>query len=317
MIGKNNNSENRGRTSFHEAESFCEFSFKQLGKCWHLYTPEDFEIIFSDDDDFRAGMTLFALCALNSPGITVLTFEWMSNHLHATLAGEEADIERFFRKLARLLERYLQNKGRTTSLKHWTYRLRAISDLRDMRSVIAYNNRNGFLVDDQYTPFTYPWGANRFFFNPYAWRDHTYSTERLKVRDLWDIFRTRSFDKLGGLVIVDGYVSPLEYCHIKEAEALFRDAHQYFHAVSKDFDAQRRLAKEFGDRVTYTDNELYAVVADLCRDSYGASSPAVLDKEAKTTVARKMHFDYNASDKQISRILRLEVNLVHEMFSRR
>lgn len=317
MIGKNTYSETRGRQSFHEAESFCEFHFKQLGKCWHLYTPEDFEIIFSDDNDFRAGMTLFALCALDTPGVTILTFEWMNNHLHATLAGEETDIRRFFKKLALLLERYLRNRGRTTSLKQWTYRLRAISDLRDMRSVIAYNNRNGYLVNDQETPFTYPWGANRFFYNPSAGKDHIHSKDRLKVRDIWDTFHTRRFDKLCGLVIVDGYVSPLEYCHIREAEALFRDAHQYYYAISRDYDIQRRLAKEFGDRVTYTDNELYAVVADLCKDSYGASSPAVLDKEAKTAVARKMHFDYNASDKQISRILRLETNLVHEMFSKK
>jgi len=302
--------DSRERLSFHEAESICEYRFRQLGKCWHLYTPEDFELIFSDEDDFRAGMTLFALCALSFPNIKVLTFEWMNNHLHVTLAGNETDIRLFFRMLSGMLERFFRNKGRTVSLKSWSYELRAVNDLKDLRSVIAYNNRNGFLVNEGETPFTYPWGANRFFFNPSACKEHDASTDRLRVRYIWREFHTRSFDHFSGLVMIDGYVSPLVYCNIHEVEGLFRDAHQYFHAVSRDLDAQRRIAKELGDRITYTDNEMYSVVAELCRTTYSVSAPSVLPKEAKVEVARKMHFEYNVSDKQIARILRLDSGLI-------
>ena len=108
------------RLNFQEAESVCEYRFSQIGKCWHLYTPEDFEIIFSDDDDFRAGMTILALCALSFPGIRVFTFEWMNNHLHVTLAGDRAEIDSFFKMLKDILGRYLKNKGRTVSLNSWS-----------------------------------------------------------------------------------------------------------------------------------------------------------------------------------------------------
>ena len=91
---------------------------------------------------------------------------------------------------------------------------------------------------------------------------------------------------------------------------MFRDAHQYFHAVSRDLDAQRRIARELGDRITYTDNEMYSVIAEICRTTYSVNAPSVLPKEAKLEVARKMHFEYNASDKQIARILRLDPGLV-------
>ena len=298
------------RLSFNEAESICEYHFRQLGRCWHMYTPEDFELIFSDDDEFRAGMTLFALCALSFPQIKVLTFEWMNNHLHVTLAGEETDIRLFFKMLADMLQRYLRSKGRTVSLRSWSYELREIKDLKDLRSVIAYNNRNGFLVNEGETPFTYPWGANRFYFNPSARKEHETATGRLRVRYIWKEFHTRSFDRLSGQVIIDGYVSPMSCCYISEGESMFRDAHQYFHAVSRDLDAQRRIAKEFGDRITYTDNEMYSVIAELCRTTYKVNAPSVLPKEAKLDVARKMHFEYNASEKQIARILKLNPGLV-------
>ena len=307
----------KGRSSFHEAETVCEYRFSQSGKNWHLYTPEDFEIIFSDEDDFRAGMTIFALCALSFPGIRIFTFEWMNNHLHVTLAGDEAEIDSFFKMLTDMLGRYLRNKGRTVSFNSWSYGLRAIGDLRDMRSVIAYNNRNGFLVNESETPFTYPWGANRFFFNRYAFAEHERSTERLRIRDIWREFHTRAFDRFSGLVMLDGYVSPLEYCHVIEAENLFRNAHQYFHYVSRDLDAQRRISKEIGDRITYTDNEMYSAVAELCRTVYSVNAPAVLPKEAKVEVARKMHFDYNASEKQIARILRIDPGLVPSLLARK
>ena len=298
------------RLSFREAESICEYRFRQMGRCWHLYTPEDFELIFSNDGELRAGMTLFALCTLSFPGIKVLTFEWMNNHLHVTLTGNETDIRLFFKMLSGLLERFLRRGGRTVSLYSWNYELRPIDDLKDMRGVIAYNNRNGFLVNEEETPFTYPWGANRFYFNRSAWKEHDSSTDRLTVRDIWAEFHTRAFDRLSGLVLIDGYVSPLDYCSIREGEGLFRNAHQYFHAVSRDLDAQRRIAKEFGDRISFTDNELYSVVAELCRTTYSVNSPSVLPKEAKVEVARKMHFEYNASDKQIARMLRVDPGLI-------
>ena len=309
--------EKRERLTFHEAESACEYRFRQLGKCWHLYTPEEFEIIFSKDDEFRAGMTLFALCALSFTQIQILTFEWMNNHLHVTLVGEKSDIHLFFKMLSTLLGRYLRKEGRTVSLSSWNYELRSITDLKDLRSVIAYNNRNGFLVNDAETPFTYPWGANRFFFNRYTWKEHERSKERLRIRSIWNEYHTRMFDNLSGLVMIDGYVSPLEYCNIRAAEGLFRDAHQYFHAVSRDLDAQRRIARELGDRVIYTDNEMYSAVAELCRTTYSVNSPSVLPKEAKIEVARKMHYEYNASGKQIARILRLAPELVSALLIRK
>ena len=308
--------QNGKRLSFQEAESVCEYRFSQIGKCWHLYTPEDFELIFSNDDDFRAGMTVSALCALSFPQIKVLTFEWMNNHLHATLAGEESYILLLFKRITHILDRFLLGKDRTVSLKSWSCQLRPVADLKDLRGVIAYNNRNGFLVNENETPFTYPWGANRFFFNRYTWAEHERSVERLKVRDIWSEFHTRSFDHLSGLIMLDGCISPLEYCYIREAESLYRNAHQYYYAVSRDLDAQRRISKEIGDRITYTDNEMYGAVAELCRTIYSVNTPAVLPREAKVEVARKMRFEYNASDKQIARILRLDIGIIHSLLAR-
>ena len=153
------------RYTFAEKEARCETLFRELSPCWHLYTAENFEIIFVTDDDFRVGMLLIALCAMSFPGIKILAFQLMNNHLHITLSGKKDDCCAFFHMFRHRLQMYLKGIGRTVDLSRWEEKLNAIEDLDYLRTVIAYTNRNGFLVDPDETPFTYRWGTNRFFFN--------------------------------------------------------------------------------------------------------------------------------------------------------
>ncbi len=142
--------------SFANDENRCEFTFRQLGFCWHLYTPENHQVILTCKEDYCAAMTLLAICALNFPSVRILTFQWMSNHLHITLAGPEEDIIRLFAMMKKYLGNYMKAKDRAGSLGGWNCKLRPIEGLQDLRNVIAYNNRNGFLVNMYYTPSTIP-----------------------------------------------------------------------------------------------------------------------------------------------------------------
>ena len=76
------------------------------------------------------------------------------------------------------------------------------------------------------------------------------------------------------------------------------------------------IAKELGDKVTYTDYEIYSAIMSLCIRRYEVKNPSLLDKDAKIEVAKIMHFDYNASNKQIKRVLRLDDNVIETLFPR-
>ena len=191
--------------SLKESETRSELLFQELGQCWHLYTPEQFEIIFATEDDFKAGMTLMAICSKAFPDVRILTFELMSNHLHATLAGLRERILAFFRMYGKHLSGYLHGIGRPVDLSSWECQLREITDLNDLRTVIVYNNRNGYLVNPSVTPFSYPWGANRFFFNPELRGFHDSSSIKLTVKEIRRIFKTRSLDMYAGLKPLSGY----------------------------------------------------------------------------------------------------------------
>lgn len=82
--------------SFSEKENRCRVIFTGAGKFWHISTPEDFEIIFQNDDDFKAGMTILAICAVLSTDVRIVTFILMNNHIHMVVLSEYKKAKLFF-----------------------------------------------------------------------------------------------------------------------------------------------------------------------------------------------------------------------------
>jgi len=254
-------------------------------------------------------MNIIGISAALFPDIIIITFELMTNHLHATVAGEEHRVKSFFETVRRFISGSLK-----IDLHEWSCRLRDLDTLEDVRAVIAYNNRNGFLVNENETPFSYPWGANRYFFNPEAIARYKESSKPLTFRERRKSTASHSGDQVKCLRKVDDYASPLSYCSIQTGESLFRNAAHYFYEISKNIESQRKIAAEIGERVFYTDNELFRALQSICKDKYGINRSSQLPAEAKIEVARTLHFGYNAGNKQIQRMLGLDINTLDSLF---
>jgi REP element-mobilizing transposase RayT len=295
--------------NFNDAERLCQSRFDLLGKCWHLWTPDNYKIIFPDDGSFMKGMGIIAICAALFPDIAILTFELMTNHLHITVAGEEARIREMFSLIKKTLSRTIQ-----IDLTDWDCKLRRIMDLQDARNVITYNNRNGFLVNDDESPFSYRWGANSFYFNREAKARYYESGTSLPFNERRRLMASHKADSVTWLRKTDGYVSPLSFCAIEKGESLFRNASHYFYEISRNIESQKAIAKEIGERIFYTDNELFTVVIKKVRDNYGDIKPSLLPIQAKLEIAKQLHYEYNASNKQIQRMLSMDIKTVEELF---
>jgi REP element-mobilizing transposase RayT len=303
--------------SFYEAERQCEFTFLNNGPYYHLCTPGgQTEILFEDDEDFRFAMNLFAFCTWQSEGVTILTFEIMKNHLHVVMAGEREHIFAWFSLFKRRLQRYFMDKGLVKDLSGFDASLFPIDNLETLRNTIAYVNRNGYLVDARYTPFSYPWGANRFFYNPDIPFLQGTRYGNLSFREKRQLFRSHTIDYPNEKLVLNGYVLPSSFCNLALAERMFQSARSYFFLISRNVEVYRSIASQLGDLIFYTDDELFLIVRQLCKDAYGHSRPASLSKEAKLEMAKKMHFEYQAGNKQIQRMLRLEECDIIELFGR-
>jgi hypothetical protein len=76
------------------------------------------------------------------------------------------------------------------------------------------------------------------------------------------------------------------------------------------------IAQMLGDSVFYTDDELYLIVRQICRDRYGNARPEILTLDQKIEFARMLHYDYKASNKQIQRMLRIEDRIIATLFGK-
>ena len=267
-------------------------------------------------EDYKFCVTLIALAASYAT-VKVVSFEIMSNHIHVLLAGcTREDCLRFFDFYKAKLHRYYLSTGRYKNLDGFTTDPIPLPTLESVRREIVYIARNGFLVSDKYLPYSYPWGAGALFFNPMANITDAQSFNARPFREKQSMCHGRIPDLLDSILVKNGMILPQSFCCIKLGEALFRNAHQYFSMVSKNYEAYSEVAKRLGDDIFLDDDDMFAVLLNICRKQFNDSKPTLLPQRDKLEVARQLRREYNASDGQIQRMLRLDRNVVEELFGR-
>ncbi len=159
-------------------------------------------------------------------------------------------------------------------------------------------------------------GANRFFFNPDAKLRHDGTLGELTVREKRRLFASHTVGYPGDAPLLDGYISPVAFCDLAMAEGVFRDARHYFNLVSKGVESFRDIANLLGDGAFYTDDEMFLIVRQICRDNYGNARPEILPMESKLELARRLRFDYKLANRQIQRLLRLDGRVLDALWGR-
>lgn len=312
IVSEMNETNNEGYYS--EKEAACRLSYLKVGALRHCCTPEDYKVLFLTPDDFKQGVSMLGICAKVFPKVKIVTFQLMSNHLHIVVVGDEADIYAMFELFKRMLSKHLNKLGRPAGLDGFDLKIFTAESLEAARNYIAYTNRNGAKVHPDTTPFTYPWGANRFFFSPESKQRYWEQKRPLQAREKRCITMSKLFDNINGLYVVDDYVSPMSFCDIGIAESLFRDARHYCSKASRHVESYNDIAKLIGEQISYTDDELFAAIISICKKDYEDCRPTALPQQAKISLARKLHFEYNASNKQIQRMLSLSPNILNTLF---
>lgn len=290
-------------TKYNHKEEECEIVFRNSGPLFNANTPENHPLVFSILEDFMAGMSILAICAKMFPDIRIYSFQLMTNHIHLVIGGPEKKIEEFFNYFVDRLDWYF---GGSLDLKNFKLKMFPIKDLSYLRNAIVYVNRNGSVVSYDTTPFSYPWGSSQFFFQPITARYYKLAGKSIGITSIRALMHTRSCDMLKDLKMVDGYISPLEFCDIQTAELFFRDARQYFYLISRKVESYLDVAKSIGEAVFYNDNDLYTAAVKIAKEQYSTHDLRTLPVSSKIEMARRLHYDYNASSKQLQRLLSLD-----------
>ena len=303
--------------TYSQAEFSCQDSFLSAGPYWHAYSSgKDTPILFSKDEDLTFVMNVIAQAAFKfSPsfdasgkqtgGIMIITFEVMNNHFHFIVSGDKLLIEEFLAFIRRRLKRSIPGAAQ---LK---FRLKPIESLSALRNGIVYSNRNGYVAFNEHTPFSYPWGSNRYYFNTIP------ATQRygdIYLGPKRKMFRGRAPELPNDWALIDGYIIPTSYCAIRFGMSLFRDAHHYFNALTKQVESYSEIAVDIEDGEFLTDAELFSKIITDIRNRYQVDSISKLSPAQKNELARTLHYDYRSSNGQIRRVLGMSQYDVDALF---
>lgn len=292
--------------TYSEKERRCNASFLSAGPYWHAYTSgKETPLLFSCTQDFAFAMNVVAQASNVFKGVTILAFEILNNHFHFVLSAEESEILEFWNYCRRRIGRFFP------SAKGIDLSLRQIEVLSSLRNCIIYTNRNGYVADPSYTPFSYPWGTGRCYFLD---APSGVKFSEMKFDDRRRILRSRFPGLPNDWVIVNDYVSPFSYCAVKLGMAMFRDAHHYFAMLSKGVESYSEFAAELDDGEFLTDAELFTQIMKCLKQSYGVTALHDLTRPQKLDLAKKLHYDFRSSNGQIRRVLALSQYDVDALF---
>ena len=84
--------------------------------------------------------------------------------------------------------------------------------------------------------------------------------------------------------------------------------------LGKNIECNKEIAKEIGESISYTEEELYSAIGIRCKQEFGTANPSQIPAQAKIEMAKVMRYEYNASIKQIHRMLRLENDVLNSIF---
>ena len=301
--------------SFSEKERICESIFTANGPYWHVYTDgTTMQNIFCCEEDFKAGMWCLAAALHLCKDVQMLTFELMGNHAHLILAGQRDACIKAFDLFAVRLKKAFPKGKRAIDWSQFKMDIIPIESLQALRNEIIYTNRNAFVANPIYTPDSYPWGGGCAYFCPWLKHLITSSLGELSVLTQRTLLHTKNIAPFANLREINSTPFIPSFCDIKLGESMFRDARSYFNSLTRNAEAFSQIAARLKDSIFLTDEELYSALGSHISKEYSVKTPSELSAQQKIETARYMHFNYNASNQQLRRMLRMDIMILEELF---
>ena len=301
--------------SFSEKERICEGIFISNEPYWHLYTDGTMmQNIFISKEDFIMSMWCLAAAQHLCKSVRIITFELMGNHIHLILTGAKEDCIKVFDLFAARLKKAFPKRQHTIDWSKFKMEILPIESLQALRNEIIYVNRNAFVANPSYTPDSYPWGGGCAYFCPWLKHLKTSPFGELPILTQRGILHTRDIAPFTDLEEINSMPFIPSFCDISLGESMFRDARSYFNSLTRNAEAFSQIAARLKDAIFLTDEELYSVICSHISKEYSVKTPSQLSAQQKIDTARHLHFNYNATNKQLRRMLRMEPAILEELF---
>lgn len=274
-----------------------------MRKIWLVTTDHlEEELWFRDEEDFKVGMNFVAIQAACSPGVNVLAFILMSNHVHFVLKGTRGDEEEYVGQFRHRYSRYMQHRwgvrallrGNGVQIKEIPY------DDEAVERAVAYVQMNCVAANICSHPSQYPWGTGNLFFN--QTKVSGALLKDLSARGRERMLHTNAANLPGYWHLgPEGYILPQEYVDVQVVEAIFRTPKRMNYFLASSSKARKKL--ETDDNLpAFRDQIILVALPDLLRSLFGKESFVALSEHEQAEFMRQIHFRFSADVHQIARV---------------
>lgn len=277
---------------------------------YHVCTDGNaLEWMFKDDIDFIAGINRIAICVHGS-FVEVIAYVLMDNHVHFILHGDIVHCKNFITKYKLLTGKWIRKRhGIREHLKHLPTQLVLISCEEQLLDTIAYIDRNPIIAGYKFLPSEYPWGSAKYMFRTII--QDTGDARELSTFNHSELHRMlKTWNNLPKEWKINehGMVLPENFLNISKLESLFKSPVKYIYHLSKKLEGKIELQQ---GALTFTgDKELRIITNNMTQELFGGMSIDRLDFNSKLILARKLRYNYASTPKQISRMLKIDVDIL-------
>ena len=266
--------------------------------------------IFQSREDFVTGMNDIALCSRKFD-VRILCFCLMSNHFHFVLYGEYVDCFAFMQEFKRMCAVRMRNaRGEVTAMKNVDMQFDEIDSKEYLENAIGYVLRNPLAARMMYMPYFYEWSSVASYFRTSS-HIPGIPLDQISLRKRREILKTRHDSVPGTFVLSDqGYVHPACYVDHEEVENLFGHPSRLMMILAKRVENEFEIMTGASGRISMNDAELKSQITELVHHEFGVTSMSQLSADDRLRLCLLVRRNFNASVKQIARVLRLSQDVV-------
>lgn len=284
---------------------------KEMKKYYHVSSEAlEKNDIFHTREDFVTAMNDIAMCSLRYD-VMILCFCLMSNHFHFVLKGTYESCHAFMAEFKRICSmRMRTSRGDVRGLREIEMHFDLLDTDEYLSNAIAYVLRNPLAAHIIMMPYFYEWSSLSAYFRGRR-KVIGISLGTLSMRKRREVLKTR-YDSVPDTFILneEGYVDPYCYIAYEEVERIFRHPSFLLVALAKRVENEFEINTGAANRISMDDSELRTHIQELIRKEYGADTLAQLSADDRLRLSLLLKRNFNASVKQIARVLRLSQSVV-------
>ena len=269
-------------------------------------------MLFGDEDDFRAGMNIVAICAFLTD-VKVLAFILMSSHVHFVLRCSQNEAKSFIDKYKTLYSKfYCRKYGTSEYLRLLGVDLQEVFvEDESLFRAIAYVVMNSVAANLVSAPVLYPWGTGNLLFSavppkgkPLGEMTRNARQKLLKSRvDLPDEY----------CIGDEGFILPCCYVPVKYEESLFKTPKRYSYFLNTSSKAKMRLEK--AEAPSFSDHLVKAGMTNLIQSLFRKSSIIDLNDGQKAELMRQVQRRFSSDESQLVRISGLPTDEISHLIN--